>query len=79
MQKIGETSFGGIAFGLHALANPLFMNHFVEHGQEALTLPRGMPSIEALHPNVPRFFRVKDLFNFCEVQAQGSGGECCTQ
>ena len=64
MQQVGQAPFGSVALFLHATANVLLVQHFVEHGQETLALPCAVPCIEALHPDVPTFFRLKDLLNF---------------
>ena len=67
MQEVGQAPLGGVTFGLHAPANVLLVHHFVEHGQKALTLPRGVPSIEALDPDVPCCLVVDRLFNFSQA------------
>ena len=79
VQQIGQAPFSGIAFGLHAPANVLFVHHFVEHWQEALTLPGVVPCIETLYPNVPGFFFTEHLLYFSQAEAQGASGERSAQ
>ena len=79
VQQIGQAPFSGISFGLHAPADVLFVHNFVEHRQEALTLPGVVPCIETLNPTVPGFFFTEHLLYFWQAEAQGASGERCTQ
>ena len=45
----------------------------MQHGQETLALPHRLPSVELVHQAIPRFFILKQCFQFTKRQAPQPG------